>query len=120
MIAVLLLGVTPLAVQAGAEPPFDWQPWQSLATQDGGRVKPLDSLAWETLRLVANRRSLTDPDTGQKLDAVQSYSGAPLRLARMGSAAGESATADTVRPADTECRTTTSARTRATNGTACR
>ena len=73
VIAVLLLGATPGSARAAADATFDWQPWQSLATQDGGRVKPLDSLAWETLRLVANRGSLTDPDTGQKLDAVQAY-----------------------------------------------
>ncbi|MHB8971083.1 MAG: cytochrome c biogenesis protein [Pirellulaceae bacterium] len=72
-IAVLLLGVMPSSARAAADATFDWKPWHSLATQDNGRVKPLDSLAWETLRLVANRGSLTDPDTGQKSDAVQSY-----------------------------------------------
>ena len=58
---------------AEQEAQFDWQAWGDLVTQDGGRQKPLDSLAWETLRTLSNRTSLTDPDTGQRLSAVQLY-----------------------------------------------
>ncbi len=72
-IILLLPGMTPCSAAAGSDARFDWQPWQSLATQDGGRVKPLDSLAGETLRSVAHRSSLADPDTGRKLDGVQLY-----------------------------------------------
>ena len=40
---------------------------------DGGRKKPLDSLAWETARMIGNRASFADPETGQKLDATGLY-----------------------------------------------
>jgi cytochrome c-type biogenesis protein CcsB len=59
--------------RAEEESQFDWQAWGYLATQDGGRQKPLDSLAWETLRTLSNRKSLSDPDTGRRLGAVQLY-----------------------------------------------
>ena len=52
---------------------FDWHVWEYLTTQDGGRQKPLDSLAWETLCTLAHRTSLADPDTGRRLSAVQLY-----------------------------------------------
>ncbi|MHB8863034.1 MAG: cytochrome c biogenesis protein [Pirellulaceae bacterium] len=72
-IAVWLLGVTSLSVQAGSDLPFDWRPWQSLVVQEGGRVKPLNSLAGETLQAVTHRRSWTDPETHRTLDAVELY-----------------------------------------------
>jgi cytochrome c-type biogenesis protein CcsB len=52
---------------------FDWNAWRSLPVQDGGRQKPLDSLAWETWRLLGNRVSFTDPETNQSLDATAFY-----------------------------------------------
>ena len=52
---------------------FDWNAWRSLPVQDGGRQKPLDSLAWETWRLLGNRVSFTDPETHQSLDATAFY-----------------------------------------------
>ena len=52
---------------------FDWNAWRSLPVQDGGRLKPLDSLAWETWRLLGNRVSFTDPETNQSLDATAFY-----------------------------------------------
>ncbi len=52
---------------------FDWNAWRSLPVQDGGRQKPLDSLAWETWRLLGNRVSFTDPETNQALDATAFY-----------------------------------------------
>jgi cytochrome c-type biogenesis protein CcsB len=52
---------------------FDWNAWRSLPVQDGGRQKPLDSLAWETWRLLGNRVSFTDPQTNQALDATAFY-----------------------------------------------
>ena len=71
-IVLLSLGMTwPARAQQNAE--FDWQVWGYLATQDGGRLKPFDSLAGETLRTLANHTSLADPDTGQRLTAVQLY-----------------------------------------------
>ncbi len=66
-----------LAAPAIAETPpgasFDWAPWRHLAVQDGGRYKPLDTLAWETLRTLCNRASFVDPETGEKLDATALY-----------------------------------------------
>ena len=52
---------------------FDWAAWRSLPVQDGGRQKPLDSLAWETWRLLGNRVSFTDPETNRTLDATAFY-----------------------------------------------
>ncbi|MGO9113462.1 MAG: cytochrome c biogenesis protein CcsA [Thermoguttaceae bacterium] len=52
---------------------FDWNAWRSLPVQDGGRQKPLDSLAWETWRLLGNRVTFTDPETSQSLDATAFY-----------------------------------------------
>ena len=52
---------------------FDWNAWRSLPVQDGGRQKPLDSLAWETWRLLGNRVSFTDPESKQSLDATAFY-----------------------------------------------
>lgn len=51
----------------------DWQSWRTLPVQDGGRCKPLDSLARETLRLLANRTSFEDPDTGERLEPIALY-----------------------------------------------
>lgn len=58
---------------AASDAPYDWAAWEHLAVQDGGRCKPMDSLAWETLRLVANRGSFDDPDTSEKLTPVAVY-----------------------------------------------
>ncbi len=71
-IMFLLLSMTGPAL-AEQEAEFDWQVWDYLATQDGGRHKPLDSLARETLCTLSNRKSLADPDTGRRLTAVQLY-----------------------------------------------
>jgi len=58
---------------SSADERFDWTAWRSLPVQDGGRQKPLDSLAWETWRLLGNRVSFTDPETNQSLDATAFY-----------------------------------------------
>jgi cytochrome c-type biogenesis protein CcsB len=57
----------PLAAAAGGDG-FDWDSWRALPVQDGGRQKPLDTLARETLRAIANRDSLVDPATKRRLD----------------------------------------------------
>jgi cytochrome c-type biogenesis protein CcsB len=72
LLALWTLSVTALA-EAPAEPGLDWKVWRSMPVQDGGRHKPLDSLAWETFRLIGNRTSFTDPETQQKLDATALY-----------------------------------------------
>lgn len=74
LLTVLGLLMVPLAVFAEApRGSFDWEPWRRLAVQDGGRYKPLDTLAWETLRTLCNRASLVDPESGEKLDATAAY-----------------------------------------------
>jgi hypothetical protein len=69
-IAILIIGAT--ASAAFGEPSVtdrcDWNEWRSLPVQSGGRRKPLDTLARESLRVISNRASITDPDTGEKLD----------------------------------------------------
>jgi len=59
------------AEQAG--PALNWEPWRHVPVQDGGRVKPLDTLAWETLRTLCNRASFSDPETGEKLNPTAWY-----------------------------------------------
>ncbi len=63
----------PAFAEAAPGGDLDWKPWRSLAVQDGGRQKPLDSLAWETGRMIGNRTSLADPESGQVLDATAMY-----------------------------------------------
>ena len=52
---------------------FDWKPWRSLPVQDHGRQKPLDSLAWETWRMIGNRSRFVRSADGRKLDATALY-----------------------------------------------
>lgn len=52
---------------------FDWSLWRDVPVQSGGRSKPLDTLSRETLRLIANRSSFTDPETGEHLSATALY-----------------------------------------------
>ena len=52
---------------------YDWDQWRRLPVVDGGRYKPLDTLAWETLRVVANRGSFPDPKTDKKLQPTPLY-----------------------------------------------
>ncbi len=69
---LLALGAPALA-ENPAGPSFDWKPWRYLPVQDGGRRKPLDTLAWETFRSISNRAVFTDPQTGRNLDATACY-----------------------------------------------
>lgn len=72
LVGVLVLS-TPAMADESARGDFDWKPWRQLAVLDGGRAKPLDTLAWETLRMLCNRASFTDPESGQKLDPTALY-----------------------------------------------
>ena len=65
-----LLGTT---ATAKAAEEFDWTPWRSLPVQDHGRQKPLDSLAWETWRMIGNCSGWSDPQTNRNLDATALY-----------------------------------------------
>jgi cytochrome c-type biogenesis protein CcsB len=52
---------------------IDWSLWRDLPVQSGGRNKPLDTFSGETLRLIANRSSVTDPETGARLSPTALY-----------------------------------------------
>jgi hypothetical protein len=52
---------------------FAWELWRNVPVLDGGRAKPLDSLAWETFRAISNCSSMNDPDSGKKFDANTLY-----------------------------------------------
>lgn len=69
VIAVVIASFAPV----GGSAEFNWDQWRDVPVQNGGRRKPLDTLAWETLRLVANRSALTDPESGERLNATAAY-----------------------------------------------
>ena len=64
-----LAGVTAVC----AEDSIDWNSWRALPVQSGGRQKPLDSLARETLRTITASGSLADPTTNERLDPAAAY-----------------------------------------------
>jgi ABC-type transport system involved in cytochrome c biogenesis permease subunit len=72
-ILVFLLGIH--SAIAGSPPPvnFDVTPWRYLPVQEGGRQKPFDTLAQDSVRTMTNRAGLADPETGQYLDATALY-----------------------------------------------
>jgi ABC-type transport system involved in cytochrome c biogenesis permease subunit len=70
VLLVILLGVSPAFAATPEEVKFNWEPWRSLPVQDDGRQKPFDTLARESIRAMSNRASLSDPETGQSLDAT--------------------------------------------------
>jgi cytochrome c-type biogenesis protein CcsB len=71
LFVVALVAATIAASEVrGAEPAaqdMTWEAWRSLPVQHGGRRKPLDTLARESLRMISNRASFHDPDTGEQL-----------------------------------------------------
>jgi len=69
---IALVAATYLEFAQAAET-FDWNVWRTLPVQNGGRQKPLDTLAWEMLRTIANRGSLEDPDTHERLSPIAGY-----------------------------------------------
>lgn len=54
-----VLVVTSLARPTWAAEEFQWDTWGGIVVQDGGRMKPLDTLAWEFVTGVVGRGSLT-------------------------------------------------------------
>lgn len=51
----------------------DWRIWQSLPVQNGGRIKPLDTVATEGALLMSNQASVVDSQTNQALNPCQIY-----------------------------------------------
>ena len=70
--AVILSGAA-LAAAPIDQAAIDWTVWQDVPIQSGGRTKPFDTLARETLYLTSNRASVIDSDTGQQLNATATY-----------------------------------------------
>jgi ABC-type transport system involved in cytochrome c biogenesis permease subunit len=71
-IAVFLAAVCAMDCAARAAD-FDWQAWRYLPVQDGGRYKPLDTVARETARLFGDKTGFPDPKTGRKLSPIELY-----------------------------------------------
>jgi cytochrome c-type biogenesis protein CcsB len=73
-VCVLLFCPTLVAAGTPTTPLLiDWQCWQNLPVQNGGRHKPLDTVAWETLRITSNRASVVDTETGRTLSPTALY-----------------------------------------------
>jgi cytochrome c-type biogenesis protein CcsB len=71
--AIVLMGASAMPAGSESHSCFDWSRWRDLPVQNGGRQKPLDTLGWEVLRLLANRSSFADPETKEKLDGAALY-----------------------------------------------
>src|SRR5689334_7284112 len=69
---MLLLCLIPYS-SASALEGFDWNVWRSLPVQNGGRQKPLDTVASESLRNWANRATIADPETKDSLEPIEVY-----------------------------------------------
>jgi cytochrome c-type biogenesis protein CcsB len=72
VVGTCLLGLVIISTSS-ANDGFDWNLWRSLPVHNGGRQQPLDTLARETLRTIANRGSLADPVTKQRADPTALY-----------------------------------------------
>jgi len=70
---IFLIGGTASLSTSHAADRFDWEVWRALPVQNGGRQKPLDTLAWEMLRTIANRGSQVDPQTRERLSPIACY-----------------------------------------------
>lgn len=68
-----LIGYFILAFGTSAADSRNWDQWRSLPVQQGGRQKPLDTVGWESLRMIANRAKLMDPETSERLDPTAAY-----------------------------------------------
>ena len=73
VLVALLAAGTPARGESPKPSPWNWDQWRNLPVQDGGRQKPLDTLAWETFRTLSNRTSFADPQTVEPLDSTALY-----------------------------------------------
>jgi ABC-type transport system involved in cytochrome c biogenesis permease subunit len=69
----MLAGTASASAAAPDATTFDWEAWRALPVQDGGREKPLDTLARETFRTISKRATFTDLQTHEPLDPVGLY-----------------------------------------------
>jgi ABC-type transport system involved in cytochrome c biogenesis permease subunit len=72
LITLLAAGLPAFAAGPSGQS-FDWEPWRHLPVQDGGRYKPLDTLARESVQKITHRTRFTGPQTKQKLGPVALY-----------------------------------------------
>ncbi|MCC6123635.1 MAG: cytochrome c biogenesis protein CcsA [Pirellulales bacterium] len=72
-LCLLLLGTSSAMAGTPAGANLDWKPWRYLPVQDGGRQKPFDTLALESVRMMTGGTSFSDPESGRKMDAVALY-----------------------------------------------
>src|SRR5574340_1233655 len=72
MLATLALAV-PAAAEESSHNGFDWAQWRCLPVQGGGRAKPLDTFARESLRALADQTSFVDPESGRTLEPAALY-----------------------------------------------
>ncbi|MCL4202580.1 MAG: cytochrome c biogenesis protein CcsA [Pirellulaceae bacterium] len=73
VLAVSLLLTSLSCGSSSAGQAFDWDAWRHLPVRNGGRNKPFDTLAQETFRMLASRTRITDPQSGQRMDAHAAY-----------------------------------------------
>ena len=73
MLIVLFAAALPAPAALRAAETFQTDAWQYVPVQDGGRYKPLDTLARETLPDIIDRTSSTEPDTGRTLGPTNLY-----------------------------------------------
>ena len=100
-LSLFLLAFASAFAEGPSKENFDWESWRYLPVQEGGRQKPLDTLARESMRMLTNRADFADPETGQRLDATAFYLAHALRLAGLGpaeAAAGRRGSLDGVFP----------------------
>ncbi|NQU25587.1 MAG: cytochrome c biogenesis protein CcsA [Candidatus Nealsonbacteria bacterium] len=73
ILIVLFAAALPAPVAQGAAETFQTDPWQYVPVQDGGRYKPLDTLARETLPGIVDGTSFAEPETGRMLGPTALY-----------------------------------------------
>lgn len=73
ILIVLLATAASASTADGSGEAFRFEAWRRLPVQEGGRYKPLDTLARESLFKITGRTSFSDPDTGRTMDPAQLY-----------------------------------------------
>ncbi|MBN2473944.1 MAG: cytochrome c biogenesis protein CcsA [Pirellulales bacterium] len=68
-----LVWAVPVAAEELVDENLDWAAWRRLPVLAGGRYKPLDTLAEDTMRAYCGRTRLKDPESGRRIDAVAAY-----------------------------------------------
>jgi cytochrome c-type biogenesis protein CcsB len=72
-VCFVIIAMFASAAPAVSSEPFNWGPWRELPVQHGGRWKPLDTAARETLLAIANQSSFPAPPAHHDLDPIGLY-----------------------------------------------